>query len=343
MSYSFQTANEVISNEELYNRIILLNNSFEKKINEEQHITCENNDNIRKKSSILDKANKQKIVLNKKDLYKYDNYVKQRNFIKQLKNNDFTQCFYSNTSQNQCESLKGLLANNTCDSISNIASKEKKDLYNEYTNLSKEWITFTNNQINSFSTPISLSNNPTILMENSSYDLSTLSCLPLPKYSYIKPSISIKSNDHQDFFSLIVNQLESQQNLTENRNSMESNSNDDLNKSIEKALKHETTSNEIFKCKLCIKEFTSAQGLGGHMSRVHKNRSEKYKLKQKTRESYKSRRELREEAKKQLCMKYNHDYDALILSKKGKAGIKRLLMIYKKEFKGIRESLKLKK
>ena len=98
-----------------------------------------------------------------------------------------------------------------------------------------------------------------------------------------------------------------------------------------------------FQCLYCGKIFKNGCGLGGHMSRVHPHKSERYKKKQRTREKRNEYRESIVEAKIQLCKKYLMDYDDLIVNKKGKQIIKNLIQKYKKEYNVILRNIKYEK
>ena len=98
-----------------------------------------------------------------------------------------------------------------------------------------------------------------------------------------------------------------------------------------------------FQCLYCGKIFKNGCGLGGHMSRVHPHKSERYKKKQRTREKRNEYRESIVEAKIQLCKKYLMDYNDLIKNKKGKQIIKNLIQKYKKEYTMILRNIKYEK
>ena len=98
-----------------------------------------------------------------------------------------------------------------------------------------------------------------------------------------------------------------------------------------------------FQCLHCGKIFKNGCGLGGHMSRVHPHKSERYKKKQRTREKRNEYRESIIEAKIQLCKKHLMDYNDLIENKKGKQIIKNLIQKYKKEYTIILRNIKYEK
>ena len=95
-----------------------------------------------------------------------------------------------------------------------------------------------------------------------------------------------------------------------------------------------------FPCDFCPATFSSHQGLGGHMSRSHKDQSLKFKKKKEIRNSRTAARDLLEEAKKVLCENNKYNYDELISSKQGKIKLKTIILQHEKEYKKIRKELK---
>lgn len=95
-----------------------------------------------------------------------------------------------------------------------------------------------------------------------------------------------------------------------------------------------------FPCDFCPATFSSHQGLGGHMSRSHKDQSLKFKKKKEIRNSRTAARDLLEEAKKVLCENNKFNYDELISSKQGKIKLKKIILQHEKEYKKIRKELK---
>jgi len=95
-----------------------------------------------------------------------------------------------------------------------------------------------------------------------------------------------------------------------------------------------------FICDICNEVFTSGQGLGGHMSRKHKDQSMKFKHKKEIRNKREPLRNILVQAKKVLCKNHLIDYDEQMRSKDGKNLIKSLVIEYNEEFKKIRNELK---
>ena len=107
---------------------------------------------------------------------------------------------------------------------------------------------------------------------------------------------------------------------------------------------NDNTENKIddkkFICDICNEVFTSGQGLGGHMSRKHKDQSMKFKHKKEIRNKREPLRNILVQAKKVLCKNHLIDYDEQMRSKDGKNLIKSLVIEYNEEFKKIRNELK---
>lgn len=100
------------------------------------------------------------------------------------------------------------------------------------------------------------------------------------------------------------------------------------------------TGRRIFPCDFCDALFNTPQGLGGHMSRTHKDQSLKFKKKKEIRNNRTAMRDLLEEAKKVLCEQNNVNYDILMSTKQGKIKLKRIILQHEKEYKKIRKELK---
>lgn len=100
------------------------------------------------------------------------------------------------------------------------------------------------------------------------------------------------------------------------------------------------TGRRIFPCDFCNALFNTPQGLGGHMSRTHKDQSLKFKKKKEIRNNRTAERDLFEEAKKVLCEQINIDYDLMMSTKQGKIKLKKIILQHEKEYKKIRKDLK---
>lgn len=81
-------------------------------------------------------------------------------------------------------------------------------------------------------------------------------------------------------------------------------------------------------CSNCMLIFSSAQSLGGHMSKRHRNQSEKYKNKMFVRNNREKERMLNEEAKRILCNEFGIDY---IKRKQNKEIQKKISMLIKEK------------
>lgn len=95
-----------------------------------------------------------------------------------------------------------------------------------------------------------------------------------------------------------------------------------------------------YECTICCKLFSTGQGLGGHMSRIHPNKSEKYKLKRTIRESRTDYRNTIIDAKRKILAKYGYDFDEMRKERKNKQVIKNILFKYNKEYKKLTKEIK---
>lgn len=95
-----------------------------------------------------------------------------------------------------------------------------------------------------------------------------------------------------------------------------------------------------YKCSVCNNAFTSAQGLGGHMSRKHKNQSENYKKKKATREKRAPLRIMNKKIKIALCEKYDLEYDTLISTKQGKRELRHFMNMRHNEYVSMKKEMK---
>lgn len=153
-----------------------------------------------------------------------------------------------------------------------------------------------------------------------------------------KRTISHKGKETE----LDMNNIESNNDIDgENENVNDGNSSsqcDDNNNNSKQ--KNTILKKKKYKCTICPCVFASPQGLGGHMSRTHKDQSIKFQNKKKIRLLREPQRKLLEKAKIMLCKYCNQDYYSLIKTKKGKEKIKSLVLVHKKEYKEIRKRLK---
>lgn len=95
-----------------------------------------------------------------------------------------------------------------------------------------------------------------------------------------------------------------------------------------------------FYCDFCSETFASGQGLGGHMSRKHKNQSLKFKHKREIRNKREPLRKILHQAKKKLCINHLLDFDEQMRSKQGKKLIRKLILEFNEEYKKIKNEMK---
>lgn len=100
---------------------------------------------------------------------------------------------------------------------------------------------------------------------------------------------------------------------------------------------------DIFMCQYCHKRFQTGQGLGGHMSRIHPNKSEKYKKKISIRNNRSEHRIALLDSKRELLRKHGRDYDSLKEEKNGKSLINSILFKNLQEYKGILKRIKMER
>ena len=98
---------------------------------------------------------------------------------------------------------------------------------------------------------------------------------------------------------------------------------------------------QVYICDICNEVFSNGQGLGGHMSRKHPNKSLKYKFKKETREKRNLKREIIYEAKRRILKKYNEIYDDLMITIEGRKLIKRICKDNKEEYYRIKREIKI--
>ena len=166
---------------------------------------------------------------------------------------------------------------------------------------------------------------------------------PLSKYSsFFDNSPKSKHTPSIPIYTLVL-QIPQPEPLTSSSQIITQNTERSKRKKKINVLLHPIIDGCAFQCLYCGKIFKNGCGLGGHMSRVHPHKSERYKKKQRTREKRNEYRESIVEAKIQLCKKYLMDYNDLIENKKGKQIIKNLIQKYKKEYTMILRNIKYEK
>lgn len=97
-------------------------------------------------------------------------------------------------------------------------------------------------------------------------------------------------------------------------------------------------SGKTFTCEICGKIFVNYQTLGGHMSKVHPNCSEKYKKQNNTRKQREGQRKLLELVKEKLLEKYNLNYRKLKNSDE-KEKIKACIKAHQKEYEILKRKI----
>lgn len=100
----------------------------------------------------------------------------------------------------------------------------------------------------------------------------------------------------------------------------------------------ENNNGKTFKCEICGKIFINFQTLGGHMSKVHPNRSEKYKKQNDIRKQREGQRKLLDLVKEKLFEKYNLNY-RLMKKNDEKEKIKSFIKAHQKEYEVLRRKI----
>ena len=95
---------------------------------------------------------------------------------------------------------------------------------------------------------------------------------------------------------------------------------------------------KTFKCEICGKLFVNFQTLGGHMSKIHPNCSEKYKKQNIIRKQREGQRKLLDYVREKLFMKYNLNYRQL-KKKDEKEKIKSFIKAHQKEYEILRRKI----
>ena len=100
----------------------------------------------------------------------------------------------------------------------------------------------------------------------------------------------------------------------------------------------ESNNGKTFKCEICGKIFINFQTLGGHMSKVHPNCSEKYKKQNNIRKQREGQRKLLDLVKEKLLEKYNLNYRAMKKNDE-KEKIKSFIKAHQKEYEVLRRKI----
>lgn len=115
--------------------------------------------------------------------------------------------------------------------------------------------------------------------------------------------------------------------------------NEDDNSYVTYAQSHlENCGGKTFKCEICSKIFVNYQTLGGHMSKIHPNCSEKYKKQNDIRKKREGQRKMLDLVKEKLFLKYNLDYRVLKKNDE-KEKIKSFIKSHQKEYEILRRKM----
>ena len=100
----------------------------------------------------------------------------------------------------------------------------------------------------------------------------------------------------------------------------------------------DNSNGKTYKCEICSKEFINFHKLGGHMSKVHPNCSEKYKKQNDTRKQREGNRKVLDYVKEKLFEKYNLNYRKMKQNDE-KDKIKIFIKAHQKEYEILRRKI----
>lgn len=151
----------------------------------------------------------------------------------------------------------------------------------------------------------------------------------------LSEQLKIMINFHNELLSLFLSQNYNSNNINIEDNEIENN-----NKSfITYAQSYlENNGGKTYKCQICGKTFVNHQTLGGHMSKIHPNCSEKYKKKNDIRKQREGQRKLLDGVKEQLFRKYNLNY-RLLKEDDEKDKIKSFIKAHQKEYEILKRKI----
>ena len=95
---------------------------------------------------------------------------------------------------------------------------------------------------------------------------------------------------------------------------------------------------KTYKCEICLKEFINFHKLGGHMSKMHPNCSEKYKKQNDIRKQREGKRNVLDDVKEKLFQRYNLDYRKMKKNDE-KEKIKSFIKSHQKEYEILRRKI----
>ena len=100
----------------------------------------------------------------------------------------------------------------------------------------------------------------------------------------------------------------------------------------------ENSKGKTYKCEICLKEFINFHKLGGHMSKMHPNCSEKYKKQNDIRKQREGNRKVLDYVKEKLFEKYNLNYRKMKENDE-KDKIKIFIKAHQKEYEILRRKI----
>ena len=142
---------------------------------------------------------------------------------------------------------------------------------------------------------------------------------------------------HNELISLFLSTQNNNNNNINNINQIEENESDNPS-FITYAQSFLQNCGKTFKCEICQKMFVNYQTLGGHMSKVHPNCSEKYKKQNKIRKQREGQRKLLDLVKEKLFEKYKLNY-RLLKENDEKEKIKSFIKNHQKEYEILRRKI----
>ncbi|MCQ2817109.1 MAG: hypothetical protein MJ252_07575 [archaeon] len=107
-----------------------------------------------------------------------------------------------------------------------------------------------------------------------------------------------------------------------------------------KRKREDPVENKQFVCEVCNESFTTAQGLGKHISIRHQEEASRLMDKFEINQRRKEKRNLLVQAKKLFCKKYDIDYDSLSKTKQGRNTIEETILKNFDEFKKFKMKVK---
>ena len=326
-SNSESKRNKIVKISTLYKELDFILNKFTAQNNEN-----EENELLSKYSSsdnILISSNQEKIILDKEKLLNYEHQIKRLNLISLLGYENFSQLFlFLPPITKEIESFYGIDFKDQSFNNSDLgifANIQESSINNNSFLFELEQLKFQKRKNLSFGEdPINLLNKISMNQNMSK--------------SRKEKEIQNLENCRNQCFKFVCKE----ENIIKIPRPILKKKEESLK--IEK-IKKESKKNEkgLFQCEICSLTFDNPQGLGGHMSGVHRDASLKYKKKRETRNKRFEIRKMNNLSKKILCLNHKVNYDEMILSKDGKRKIKNLVKQNIREFKKIKSDLQQKR